>query len=245
MSNRINKIYEFGDFQLDPVERLLLRQGNPVSLTPKAFDTLLALVQQSGHVLEKDELLKQVWADTVVEEVNLARNIWTLRKALGDGNGEHRYIETVPKVGYRFVAPVTELEGDARSLVIQRRVKAHIVKEEVELPDTVPLDLPSVPPLSARERRSRWWIFLITLAAIGLITTVATIWFRRNRPQPFPVDTRLRFLTDGRYDDGAAYWGSDGEIYFLRSFSNTRYESWKMNADGTNQQRDNTKVKNL
>src|SRR5215471_7911411 len=152
MSNRINKIYEFGDFQLDPVERLLLRQGKPVSLTPKAFDTLLALVHQSGHVIEKDELLRQVWADTVVEEVNLARNIWTLRKLLGDGNGEHRYIETVPKVGYRFVAPVTELPAEHSSLMIQRRVRAHIVKEEIEMPDTIPVS-GTVSLLPAKERK--------------------------------------------------------------------------------------------
>src|SRR5262245_36466959 len=135
MSKEINQIYEFGDFRLETAERRLLHQGKAVSITPKAFDTLLALVRHSGHVIGKDELLKQVWADTVVEEVNLARNVWTLRKALGDGNGEQRFIETVPKVGYRFVAPVTELEGEAASLVIQRRVRAHIVKEEVEVPD--------------------------------------------------------------------------------------------------------------
>src|SRR5262245_25393171 len=130
MSKQINQIYEFGDFRLVTGERLLLRQGEPVAITPKAFETLLALVRQCGHVIEKDELLKQIWPDTVVEEVNLARNVWTLRKALGDGNGEHRYIETVPKVGYRFVAPVIERQGESSSLVIQRRVRAHIVKEE-------------------------------------------------------------------------------------------------------------------
>jgi Tol biopolymer transport system component/DNA-binding winged helix-turn-helix (wHTH) protein len=242
MSNRINQIYEFGDFQLNPAERLLLRQGQPVSITPKAFDTLLALVRQSGHVLEKDELLKQVWADTVVEEVNLARNIWTLRKALGDGNGAHHYIETVPKVGYRFVAPVTELTSEASSLVIQRRVRAHIVKEEVEVPDTFPLVPDAVPLLPAKERKAR--IALMALAAIGLVTTISAIWFWRHRTPPIPVETGFRFLTDGQYDDVMPYW-TNGEIHFLRYFSNTRYESWKMNADGTNQRRANTEIKSL
>jgi len=246
MSNRINKIYEFGDFQLDPVERLLLRQGKPVSLTPKAFDTLLALVQQSGHVLEKDELLKQVWADTVVEEVNLARNIWKLRKALGDSNGEHRYIETVPKVGYRFVAPVTEQPAESSSLVIQRRVKAHIVKEEVEVPDTLPLVADAVPLLPAREGKTGRWITLIVLAAVGLFITMVVVWVWRHRTAPVKAETGLRFLTDGREDDEAAYWGSDGEIYFLRYFSNTNNpQTWKMNADGTNQRRANTEIKSL
>src|SRR5262245_7080478 len=245
MSGQINQIYEFGDFQLDPRERLLLRRGKPVSLTPKAFETLLALVERSGHVLEKDELLKQVWADTVVEEVNLARNIWTLRKALGDGNAEHRYIETVPTVRYRFVAPVIERQGESSSLVIQRRVRAHIVKEEVEVPDTVPPVADAVPLLPAKERSIGRRIALIALAAIGLFTAIVGVWFSQLRTPPVKADTGLRFLTDGQHDDDIAYWGSNGEIYFLRYFSNTRYESWKMNADGTNQRRANGEIKSL
>ena len=245
MTNRINQIYEFGDFQLDPGERLLTRQGQPVSITPKAFDTLLALVQQSGHVLEKDELLKQVWPDTVVEEVNLARNVWTLRKVLGDGNGVQRYIETVPKVGYRFVAPVTELEGEAASLVIHRRVRAHIVKEEVEVPDTAPLEADTVLLPPPKERRLGRWVALITLTAIGLVTAITSIWFWRHRTPPVNADTGFRFLTDGRYDDRGAHWGSDGEIYFLRYQNSIKPESWKMNADGTNQRRANTQITSL
>ena len=97
MSRQINPIYEFGEFRLDTRERLLLRHGQPISLTPKTFETLLALVQNSGHVIEKEELLKEVWPDTVVEEANLSRNIWILRKALGGSNGQNHYIETVPR----------------------------------------------------------------------------------------------------------------------------------------------------
>ncbi len=245
MSGQINQIYEFGDFQLDPRERLLLRRGKPVSLTPKAFETLLALVQRSGHVLEKDELLKQVWPDTVVEEVNLARNIWTLRKALGEGNGEHRYIETVPKVGYRFVAPVTERQGESSSLVIQRRVRAHIVKEEVEVPDTPPPVADVVPLLPAKERSIGRRIALVALAAIVLLTAIVGVWFSQHRTPPLKPETGLRFLTDGQYDDNIGSWGSDGEIYFFRYFSNRRIESWKMNADGTNQRRANGEIKGL
>ena len=79
MSKQINHIYEFGEFQLQTAERLLLREGRPISLTPKAFETLLILVQSSGHVVEKDDLMRAVWAEAFVEEANLARNIWTLR----------------------------------------------------------------------------------------------------------------------------------------------------------------------
>ena len=106
--------YVFGCFQLDSVERRLARDGVAIPLTPKAFDTLLTLVQRSGHVLTKEELMRAIWPDGFVEEVNLAANISILRKALADGQPGERYIETVPKVGYRFTAPVDTVQSEAR-----------------------------------------------------------------------------------------------------------------------------------
>ena len=107
MSLQTKHIYEFGPFRLDAAEHLLLRDGEAVPLTPKAFDLLLALVERHGHLLEKDELLKKVWPDTFVEESNLTSNISQLRKALGDVENGLRYIETAPKRGYRFIASVS------------------------------------------------------------------------------------------------------------------------------------------
>ena len=98
-------IYEFGRFCLDLDEHRLTRDGRPVPLTPKVFDLLRVLVENAGHLIEKDRLLKEVWSDAFVEEANLNRAISVLRKALGETAGE-RFIETVPKKGYRFVAPV-------------------------------------------------------------------------------------------------------------------------------------------
>ena len=116
MSQPINHLYEFGRFRLDAAERLLLRDGEAVQLTPKAFDLLLVLVQNHGHLLEKDELLKRVWPDSFVEEANLSYNVSLIRKALGEGENGQRYIETVPKRGYRFVAGVQKVaEGDEES----------------------------------------------------------------------------------------------------------------------------------
>ena len=103
------QIYEFGHFRIDPDERLLLRDGTPVPLTPKAFETLLALVQNSGHVVRKDDLMKRVWPDAFVEEVNLAQNVSAIRRVL-DTNGE-QYIETVPKLGYRLIVKATVVGG--------------------------------------------------------------------------------------------------------------------------------------
>ena len=98
--------YEFGPFRIDASERQLLRDGEVVPLTPKVFDVLLALVQNNGHILSKDEVMKIVWPDASVEEGNLARNISTLRSALGERPRDNQFIETIPWRGYRFIAPV-------------------------------------------------------------------------------------------------------------------------------------------
>src|SRR6266540_5368551 len=108
MSKRAKQLYEFGPFSIDPAERALLRDGQPVPLTPKTFDLLLVLIENSGHLLEKDELMQRLWPNAVVEEANLPNNISLLRKALGDDASEHQYIETVPRRGYRFVGRVAE-----------------------------------------------------------------------------------------------------------------------------------------
>jgi len=101
--------YEFGQFRVDARERRLLRDGEVVPLTPKVFDILLVLVQNKGHILSKDEVIRLVWPDTAVEEGNIARNISTLRNALGERPRDSKYIQTVPWRGYRFVANVKEV----------------------------------------------------------------------------------------------------------------------------------------
>src|SRR5262249_10153420 len=112
MSLMDKEMYYFGPFSLDPGERVLLHGGTPLTLTPKVFDTLLCLVRNRGRVLTKDELLKEIWPDAFVEEVNLAVNISTLRKALGEGPKDGRYIVTVPGRGYRFAAEVQEVADE-------------------------------------------------------------------------------------------------------------------------------------
>ncbi len=108
--------YQFGAFLLDPAERTLTRAGTPVPLTPKAFDTLLVLVRHSGHTVEKEELFKEVWPDTFVEDGNLAVKIFALRKALGHTDGGGEYIETIPKRGY------PALVGETRSSFVAGRI---------------------------------------------------------------------------------------------------------------------------
>ena len=103
--------FEFGPFQLDLNDRLLTRAGEVISLRPKATEILVRLVMNAGQLIKRDELLKEVWPDTFVEESNLSQTIFTLRKALGDDRTEPRYIETVPRRGYRFVAAVRDEES--------------------------------------------------------------------------------------------------------------------------------------
>jgi len=124
-------LYEFGPFRLEPAEHLLLRNGQAIPLAPKVFDTLLVLVQNSGHLVDKDELLRRVWPDTFVEEGNLTKNIFALRKILEGGRKGEKFIETIPKLGYRFVAPVKELREPAL-VGLKEDLASRVVTSSVE-----------------------------------------------------------------------------------------------------------------
>jgi len=131
MSGKETHLYEFGPFRLDSAKRRLLRDGDLIPLTPKAFDTLLVLVQQSGTTIEKDDLMERVWPDAVVEENNLNQNISALRKSLGDSRHESHYIATIPGLGYRFVADVREVDAGATSAVdVKARTTSQIATVE-------------------------------------------------------------------------------------------------------------------
>ena len=124
-------LYTFGPFQLDAEEQVLLRNGQTLSLKPKAFDVLAVLVENSGRVLSKDDLMKQVWAGSFVEEGNLTVSIFEIRKVLGGSPNGHQYIETVPRRGYRFAACVTEASQHDASrsrdgLVVARSIVAGV-----------------------------------------------------------------------------------------------------------------------
>ena len=123
MSALENPVYRFRGFELEPAERRLSEAGKSIALTPKVFDTLVLLVQRAGHVVSKDELMKVLWPRGYVDESNLTKHIWFIRRALGDGEHDSRFIETVPKLGYRFIAPVT-LGGQTLSLPPPRSAPA-------------------------------------------------------------------------------------------------------------------------
>ena len=157
MSLTDKEMYYFGPFSLDPSERVLSRDGIPLTLTPKVFETLLCLVRNRGRVLTKDELLKEIWPDTFVEEVNLAVNISTLRKAFGESPQDGRYIVTVPGRGYRFVAEVQEVADEdekEESLVAESHSESQTIF--VESGST---GAGSVRNQTASEMRAEMWQF--------------------------------------------------------------------------------------
>lgn len=186
-------IYEFGSFRLDPAEHVLLRDGEPVPLRPKEFAVLLALVGNHRHVLTKDELLEAVWPGQFIEEGNLNRQISTLRRVLGDTSDEPQYVQTVPKVGYRFVANVREIvhpsagiaerefRDQSSDVVIERRTVARIVTEE----DDDARDIRELAPVSEpaallttgkKERRiNRTQRFALGITGILLVTLTLAV----------------------------------------------------------------------
>ncbi len=161
MSLNQKELYEFGPFSLDPQERILWRDGKALAVTPKVFDTLLFLVRNQGRVLSKDELLQEIWPGTFVEEVNLAVNISTLRKLLGENPQDGRYIVTISGRGYRFVAEVRETGRTAEERVDGKTESSQAKLEEV-------------PPSTLRLRpNGRRWVIagavvLLLLAGIGI-----------------------------------------------------------------------------
>ena len=175
MGTSVKHLYEFGPFQLDPPERLLLCDGHPVPMTPRAFDLLVFLVERGGHLVEKDELLKAVWHGSIVEEGNLSVTISFLRKALNDDRGQHKYIETVSKRGYRFVAGVRQV-GEPESVLPRLRPEDSRGIIEESLVQDQPAAVVPKPVNVSSKRVFRWNILMIALVlgALSILVWVVT-----------------------------------------------------------------------
>jgi serine/threonine-protein kinase len=162
-------VHEFGDFRVDAVRRRLLRRdGTPVSLTPKVFDTLLFLVEHHDTVLDKERLMEAVWPDSIVEENNLSQNISTLRRVFGDSPGSHDYIVTVPGRGYRFVAEVTRPANHAVPLT-QTTAQPAVAEPK-----------PALVTPAGKPRGVSWVIPALILLLLG---GLAVFWFLRSPAQ--------------------------------------------------------------
>src|SRR4026208_2186974 len=149
MIRPVKQLYEFGPFCLDPAEHTLFRDGQPIPLRPKVYDLLVVLVESRGHLVDKEQLMSSVWAEQFVEEGNINKNISMLRQALGESDGGTKFIETVPKRGYRFVAEVREV-NDNRQAELLTQAAARPTHEHLETDEQ---SLPLPPPAQAQAKR--------------------------------------------------------------------------------------------
>jgi DNA-binding winged helix-turn-helix (wHTH) protein/TolB-like protein/Tfp pilus assembly protein PilF len=182
MNQRSLHFYEFGPFRLNVTERLLQRGSEIVPLTPKVFDTLLVLVENNGHIVEKNELIQQLWPDSFVEESSLTQNISLLRRALSEVGSDNSYIETIPKRGYRFIAEVREQD----ELTNGNAVMTAIAEQAPQVPakDPAPTVFPSG-PLQTLTNANGYMAVILGCIMIAVLLMVA-YWFRqRNTAENF------------------------------------------------------------
>lgn len=220
------EVYEFGPFRVDADERLLLRHGKVVPLTPKVFDILLVLVQNCGHLLTKNQVMRLVWPDTAVEEGNLARNISTLRTALGEKPRECQYIETVPWRGYRFVAnvkkvpsgsprpaidsiavlPFVNVNADARNEYLADGITEGLITKLARLTDL---------RVTSRNSAFRYKNREVDAQTIGRELKVKAVLMGRVSPSDdlFSISVELVDTRDDRHLWGAQYIRNPAELF--------------------------------
>lgn len=223
---KANRLYGFGPYRLDAVERVLLRDGQPVILPPKDLETLLALVERAGHIVEKEELLEKVWPGVFVEEGNLARRIFNLRQVLGDTEDGRKYIETIPKRGYRFIAALQE-------------------DTESATPEPGPVSEQTQTTTSLSQRRSfRLWPLVLTATlALTAILVSRYFWPLQNPPHgkvmlavlPFANlsgDTHEDYFADGLTEEMTAQLGQlqPTRLGVIARTSTVRYKDTKETA---------------
>jgi DNA-binding winged helix-turn-helix (wHTH) protein/tetratricopeptide (TPR) repeat protein/TolB-like protein len=211
MSPPAKQFFEFGPYRLDPAERVLSRDDEPISLPPKLFDTLCVLVERSGHLVEKDEMLKLVWPDAFVEEGSLTRAVSRLRQVLGPHDRDVSYIETVPKIGYRFVANVRTVREVATDLILEEHVGSRISIEDsaasaallrtfAAATEVSAMPVPASAALEVAEprrragRRSVLWRAAGALSLVLALVVVSRWTGRRSRTEGSPVTHSVAVL---------------------------------------------------
>jgi TolB-like protein/DNA-binding winged helix-turn-helix (wHTH) protein/Tfp pilus assembly protein PilF len=219
MNLQAGQFYIFGSFRLDPRERLLYCSGQPVPLSPKAFELLLLLVTKAGHLIEKEDLMGQLWPDTFVEEGSLVKHVYLLRKALAQGENGADYIQTVPKIGYRFVAEVSDGLGTVPA--------AEVVA--------------SPRPLHQAATTTRWWAIL---SSVGLALLAPLVLALRRGSVDWPLrktqlsihsiavlplenisgDPTQEYFADGMTDQLITDLGKIGELRVVSRTSVMQYK---------------------
>lgn len=224
MSNATKQLLEFGAFRLDPEQRLLLRDEQAVPISPKAFDLLLVLVRRQGRIVLKDELMKELWPETFVEESNLTQHIFQLRKALGDRSQDSSYIVTVPGRGYRFVQTVRAIPGElefAGHADVSESISGRPVNGR-GIPDLLPrqaIHPPAIPSASSAHghwyRAGVWALFAAALGAFG-------VWIFL-RPVAIPRLVRaMRVTSHGRVEPFSQALTDGPRLFYSERIGGTR-----------------------
>lgn len=191
MNGKEQEIYLFDTFQLDVGKGVLFRDELPVSLQWKAFEVLCVLVRSKGRLITRDEIIEEVWPDSFVEENNLSQHIRSIRKALGDGENGNKFIETVPRRGFRFLPEVTKLSAQSPEnidAIAAERTHA----EPIGAADDKRVE--GFPP-KVVQPRPRKWMALVTLFAFGAVALIA-VYFWVNRESP--TERRVRYANQIR-----------------------------------------------
>lgn len=190
MNEEPKHFYEFGPFRIDPDKRLLLRDDRPVPLQSKAFEMLLVLVQNSGTVVLKDDLMKALWPDSFVEESNLTQHIFVLRRSLGETAGENRYIATVPGRGYQFAEKV-RLVPQNNDVVVRSHSVTRVVIDAESSPDQI--RSAQLRPSQIRTSQVLGWTGLVLVVVAALL---GSAWFWRSRRSLRLTEKDTIVLTD-------------------------------------------------
>jgi len=233
MSGTRRQSYEFGSFKVDGLERVLFRDNVPVSLTQKGFDLLLLLIENSGHVVEKDRLMKEIWPDTFVEESNLTQNISVLRKVLQDDG--HQYIQTVPRRGYRFVGHLREVSTETH-LVVEEHARARLIIEDhtSDVPAPASADMAiSANAIADKKPIGNKVVAAVVISVVLLVTLVAGLrwlsWRNQTRQNSKGFDlstvTLQKLVTKGEVQYGLI--SPDGQfVAYTTQDDSRRYTLW-------------------
>lgn len=245
MQTTENTHISFGDFELDPLHRRLIKDGQPVALKPKAFDLLLVLIEGCGEVLSKNDLLDRVWENQFVEENNLTVHIAALRKALGERKNDNRYIVTVPGSGYKFVAELKEPQTS--EIVLESHSFEHVVYEEEIEVETVEHDVSSfgasasaltnVKPRTSVLSRYRVGTGLVIATALAAVFGGGyLLWPRPSTvvasATPFAKQTTRQLTTNGKV--GLATLSQDGKLFAYTIDDLGKKSLWLGYLDGGN-----------
>src|SRR5208282_4258749 len=198
-------LYEFGPFRLDSAQHLLLRDDKALPLPPKAFEILVLLVEKRGDLMAKGDLLHAVWPDTFVEENNLTQYVSMLRKVLGDGVDDQKFIQTVPKLGYRFVSAVRQVSEGEGDLLLAKHTRTRIVVREEKEEESAEFEVDPASAIRVPGEKSdiskidgtgtavihrglpvspKWtWMFALVSSALVLGSVAALVYFRGIRPR--------------------------------------------------------------